>query len=81
MTVTGAMTEKIEQVTSETDALSESIEVTKTAMENLSDGANSATQTVMTQQMHTSEIDEHVRKVGSGTEAVYDSAISSQDNI
>lgn len=81
MTVTGSMNEKIEQVTNETDSLSESIEATKIAMENLSGGANTATQAVMTQQKHTSEIDEHVQEVGRGTEAVYDSAISSQDNL
>lgn len=81
MLVTGSMTEKIEQVTNETDYLHDSIEATRNAMENLSGGASTAVEAVTTQQKHTDEIDEHVQEVGKGTKAVFDSAVNSQDNL
>lgn len=81
MTVTGSMTEKIEQVTNETDFLRDSIDQTRSAMENLSGGASTAVEAVTTQQKHTGAIDDHVQEVGRGTKAVYDSAINSQDNL
>ena len=81
MLVTGSMTEKIEQVTNETDYLHDSIEATRNAMENLSGGASIAVEAVTTQQKHTDEIDEHVQEVGKGTKAVFDSAVNSQDNL
>lgn len=81
MTVTGSMTEKIEQVTNETDFLRDSIDQTRSAMENLSGGASTAVDAVTTQQKHTDAIDEHVQEVGKGTKAVYDSAVNSQENL
>ena len=81
MLVTGSMAEKIEQVTSETDYLNNSIEATRNAMVNLSGGASTAVEAVATQQKHTDEIDEHVQEVGKGTKAVFDSAVNSQDNL
>ncbi len=81
MTVTDSVAERINQVTNETNFLNESIEATRNAMENLSGGANTATEAVVTQQKHTDEIDEHVQEVGRGTKAVFDSAVNSQDNL
>lgn len=81
MAVASSVTENVEQVTQETTTLHNSIQATKIAMENLSSGANSAAQAVMTQQERTSEIDEQIQHVGSGTEAVYDSAANSQENL
>ncbi len=81
MMVTGSMTEKIEQVTNETDFLRDSIDQTRSAMENLSGGASTAVDAVTTQQKHTDAIDEHVQEVGKGTKAVYDSAVNSQENL
>ena len=81
MVVTESMTENVEQASKETNTLCDSIEATKIAMANLSSGANTAAQAVMTQQERTAEIDEYVQQVGKGTKAVYSSAVNSQENL
>lgn len=81
MSVTISVAENVEQATLETNSLRESIEATKIAMDNLSGGANTAAQAVMTQQERTAEIDGYVQQVGRGTEAVYSSTVNSQENL
>ena len=79
--ITDVMGQNMQHAAEETVVLRDSIETTKIAMENLSTGANTAAQAVITQQEHTGEIDEHIQKVGQGTEAVYHSALNSEDSL
>ncbi len=81
MAVAVSVTENVEQAAIETNSLNESIEATRVAMENLSSGANTAAQAVMTQQERTAQIDEYVQQVGKGTETVYNSAVNSKENL
>lgn len=81
MAVAVSVTENVEQAAIETNSLNESIESTRVAMENLSSGANTAAQAVMTQQERTAQIDEYVQQVGKGTETVYNSAVNSKENL